>query len=319
MSLEFYRTLLTLKLLSDTAFKPSEAAGTMQLMANWWACYKIWEERDTFLAAFNEGRMTVRQSPASQAYRDDFAARHTDVPNRGSKPYPGHQYQTGVDSLKQRMDPDSFGMDSGERLKYKYGLHDLSGSLLDPSKSKITTQLRWKWDKLEKWITIFMPVAKPEDLALFNLLNSMSKEVRLRQPEIYDKVTWMRRRMSRIKLAEADDMGAGLLDIAPTGKPPKFRYGLRDAPDQTGQLTGVDLDRYKKALDYTSILPLQRSNNKNVNEIVIAYRQHAGPRFPIFTKWSSADSAFICACDEPSSALIPSGQIPDQWENTVQI
>lgn len=321
MSLYKSRAVLRLRLLSGEAFNKGAEAKTLALMEDWWFHYKAWERQDTFLAAFRQGRMTIRQGPDSQTYgvyqgRDSgiaFTARRGEVEG---KAYPAERYRTGVDSVKERLNPSTFGMDQGERLKYKHGLHDLSGSLCTPAIPKITSQVRWKWGKLASWVTIFMPMAQPEDLATFHLLNSKAKQARAEQPNIYARVADMRRQISRIKLADSVDIGAGLHDVAADGSDPKLRYGRKELGDK-GQPTGVDLERQKKALDYPSILPTS-AKATNMNEIVIAYRQHEGIRFPLFAKWNKEKNAFECLPDEPSSKTIAGELIPDTWADTVQ-
>ena len=323
MGLVISRTKLTLRLRSGIAFDQGEENTTLQFINAWWIHYKAWERDDTFLAAFREGRMTVRQGPLSQTYGDyegqkggiAFSARHGNVEK---VLYPNERYRTGMESVKQRLDPSNFGMHHGERLKYKHGLHDLSGSLCTRHVPQITKQVRWKWGELEKYITIFMPMAKPEDVALIEWLNTMAKEARTQRPLICNRVAELRKEISRIKLAEPGDIGAGLHDIAPDGKAPKFRYGMKQVPDQTGKPTGPDLQRYKNALNYPSILPTAPKPS-NMNEVVIAYRRHAGARFPLFTRWDTAKKGFECLPDEPSSTSIPGGLIPDAWETTTQV
>lgn len=365
MLLEHFRNQLKARLDSGTAFHASEEQGTLEAIKSWWDHYKYWESIDTFLDAFKEGRMTIRQAPLSLMYGTyqgqsstaAFGANHASSTDRVE--YPEHRYRVGIDSLKERMNPASFGLFQGERLKYLHGLHDLSGSLLTPTIAKISTQLRWKDQSLEdsklnSWINIFMPMAKPEDMALFNQLNFMAKQVRAQRPLLYTRVQEMRRRMSRIKLAEAADIGAGLRNIAPSGQDPKFRYGLKSDPDPaTGRLTGVDHVRAQNALNYPSILPQPPARisppasllsaaaaaaagpgppgssaappppppgakTTNTNEIVICYREHAGFRFPIFATWDKRAKAFICMAGEASSKLIVDGRIPDVWANTRQ-
>lgn len=318
MSLQFARRTLTFQLNSGDAFKATEARTTLRLINQWWTEYKAWEERDTFEAAFRGGRMTVRQGTESQTYGDyagktgdiAFSARHGDVEKQ---PYPMERYRTGTDSLKERMNPANFGMVEGERSKYRHGLHDLSGSLCSPMVTLITKQVRWKWGELAVRTTIFMPLAEPEDMALFHLLNSMAKQSRMTRPEIYSRVVELRRRMTRLKLADSVDIGAGLHNIAPgDDDAPKLRYGMKKPLGKDGKPQGIDMERFRKALDYKSILPTAPRANL-LNEIVICYREHAGPRFPLFTKWISDEKAFVCFEDEPSSQWIIGGKIPDNW------
>lgn len=319
MSLQFTRRALTFQLNSGDAFKEGESRTTLRMINAWWAAYKSWEEQDTFEAAFRGGRMTVRQGTESQTYGDyngktadiAFGARHGEIEKQL---YPAERYRTGTDSLKERLNPANFGMHEGERLKYKHGLHDLSGSLCSPMVQLITKQVRWKWGELAVRTTIFMPLAEPEDMALFHLLNTMAKANRVSRPEIYTRVAELRRRMTRLKMADSADIGAGLHNISPSDDHVKLRYGIRQIPGKDGELVGKDKERFNKALDYKSILPTMPKPSL-LNEIVICYREHAGPRFPIFTKWISEEKAFVCFENEPSSKWIVGGRIPDNWKN----
>jgi hypothetical protein len=154
-------------------------------------------------------------------------------------------------------------------------------------------------------------------MSLFALLNSMAKKERTAQPDIYNRVVELRKRMSRIKLADSVDIGAGLSNVGSVNTP-KFKYGMKGELDQGGKLTGVDLERSQKALSYTSILP-RDGREKNTNEIVVSYREHEGDRFPLFTKWSSADKAFLCTEGDPATNYIRNARIPDDWVRTLEL
>jgi hypothetical protein len=323
VSLEIFRATLTLRLLSSMAFNQGEEGKTLESINLWWGEYKAWEGRDRFVTAVREGRMTMRQGPPDaffygeylgrQMFPGNFSARHGNVEKVD---YPNERIRVGFDSLKERLDPSNFGIDQGERLKYKKGLHDLSGSLVTSTIKLLTNQVRWKWGKLSEWITIFMPMAQPEDIQLFALLNSMAKEARAARPAIYNRVVELRKRMTRIKFADSQDFKSGMLNVG-TNERPKLKYGPKGAVDENGKLTGEDLLRYKKALDYRSILPTD-GRDTNMNEIVISYREHEGTRFPVFTKWDSKAEAFLCLPDEPSSKSIVDGKIPNDWTQTVE-
>jgi hypothetical protein len=325
MSLKTDRATLTYTLLGGTAFDPKEQDATLRVINKWWTSYKAWEGRDSFLAAFREGRMTVRQIPLDATAYGEFEGKQG-IANfgawRGAQegvPYPNQRYRVGIDSLKERMNPAFFGLDRGERLKYKRGLHDLSGSLCVPTIPQLTKQVRWKWGKLDKCHTIFMPLAEPEDMAVFSLLNSKAKLSKLASPAIHARVAEMRKQMTRLKLADSGDIGAGLRDVsAPGSTDPKFQYGQKKDFNLKGELTGIDLVRSQQAIDYKSILPAATKTN-NMNEIVIAYRQHEGVRFPLFTKFDKEVNAFLCFPDEPSSATIVGKMIPDEWASTVEV
>lgn len=381
MSLEKYRKVLLDRVRLGTAFKPSNVPLTLKAMENWWTFYKAWEKQDTFLKAFREGRMTVRQIPipkfepgAEIDWEDDNSIEKAKYQNRpvnqikpyditygnyngkesetkfgawrGPKegvPYEKERYRVGTIALKDRMNPANFGIDRGERLKYKHGLHDLSASLCVPTIPALNRQVRWKWGELTVRITVFMPLGKEEDLYLFFLLNAAAKKERATSPQAYEKVADMRRRMTRVKLADSVDIGAGLRDVSSPGSDvPKFRYGVKEDL-VNGQLTGIDRERQQKALAYTSILPktakpsnidtspttpMGRSMPKpaankdgattSCNEIVVAYREHEGDRFPIFTKFD-IHKGFLCHPDEASSRYIVGGVIPNNWERTVEV
>ncbi|MGH9606353.1 MAG: hypothetical protein ACRD3N_11725 [Terracidiphilus sp.] len=379
MSLEKYRMILLDRLRLGTAFKASNVPLTLKAMENWWTFYKAWEGQDTFLKAFREGRMTVRQIPipkyepgAEIDWEDENSIEKAKYQNRPVNqikpfdvtygnyngkasettfgawrgrqegvPYERERYRVGTIALKDRMNPAKFGIDGGERLKYKHGLHDLSVSLCVPTIPALDKQVRWKWGELAVRITVFMPLGKEEDMYLFFLLNAAAKKERAASPQAYEEVAYMRRRMTRIKLADSVDIGAGLRDVSSPGSDvPKFRYGVKEDL-VNGQLTGIDRERQQKALAYTSILPktakpsnidtspttpMGRSMPKPVankgattscNEIVVAYREHEGDRFPIFTKFDNG--AFVCHPDEASSRYIVGGVIPNNWERTVEL
>ncbi len=358
MSLSFNRASLKYQLLGGTAFNEDQQATTLRLMNKWWDSYKIWEGHDRFLAAFKEGRMTIRQAPGVATTYGEFEGKKSDVNfsvNRGTEGkvnYPKERYRVDVGAMRERLNPANFGrMEGGERLKYKRGLHDLSASLCVPSIPLLTKQMRWKPTnvpgKADNWITVFMPMAQPEDMELFSVLNSMAK---LAPQAIRLRVAEMRRRMSRIMFADSVDIGAGLRDNAAPGSDPKFRYGQTSPLSHSGNLTGQDLLRAQKALNYPSILPKPPSslpktplpppiipsgvsgspppppsppggpgNDGNVNEVVVAYREHEGVRFPLFTQYDNMRGCFHCLKDDPSSYSFPEGRIPNHWARTVEV
>lgn len=338
MSLQIARSNLRSKLLTDTAFEPQEQRDTLELIDKWWFQYKEWEERDTFVGAFKEGRMTIRQGPHSQTY-GWYQGRHSGTDFVAEKQvYEKERYRTGVDSIKERLNPDNLAtLETGERMKYTHGLHDLSASLGTPTIPQISKQLRWKNEtgKLSDWVTIFMPLAEPEDHGLFILLNLMAKRLKIASPLVYERVRYMSKRMTRLKLAAAEDIGAGLSNHSVT-ELPKFKYGVKRESD-------LDFARFKNTLDYTSILPKAttpkpvsqpmpkptftsgsippppppKAADTNTNEIVISYREHKGDRFPVFTQWNGG--AFVCLPGEPGSKWFQRERVPDYWQKTVEL
>jgi hypothetical protein len=350
VSLEEYRGQLKEKLNLGDAFKGSNGEATMRVAELWWTAYKEWEKQDRFLKAFKEGRMTVRQIPVPKemeakpigdikdyelqygTYKGkrgdaDFAMRRGDVEKQS---YPNERYRVGTNALKERMDPANFGMDKSERLKYANGLHDLSASLCVPTLVKLTDQVRWKYQELAVRVTVFMPLALPEDMEIFSQLNAAAKAAKGTFPNGYIRTTEMRRRMTRIKLVSDDDIGAGLRDVsAQNSDKPKIRYGMKEEL-VGGKLSGVDSTRAENVFKYTKVpktapvlvTPKYGSPvlvTKSTNEIVIAYRQHEGVRFPLFTKYDLSKQAFMCHPSEPGSGYIVGGKIPNEWAKTVEV
>lgn len=347
MDLDTYRAQLKERLNSGNAFDPSNGEETMRLAELWWQFYKIWEKKDRFKAAFEQGRMTVRQIPIPKGMESKpigeikdyeiqygnyqgrageaaFGIRRGDVEKQS---YPNERYRVGTAALKERLNPANFGMDKGERLKYATGLHDMSASLCVPNLPKLTDQVRWKYQELAVRVTVFMPLALPADMEVFFLLNASAKAARATFPKGYHRTTEMRRRMTRIKLVDGEDIGAGLSDVsAPNSTTPKIRYGMKGEL-VNGRLSGIDATRAQNVFNYTKIPKTEPVLvkpkygapvlvTKSTNEIVISYRQHEGDRFPLFTKYDTRANAFICHPGEPSSAYIK--QIPNEWARTIE-
>ena len=172
--------------------------------------------------------------------------------------------------------------------------------------------MRWKHGETRVRITVFMPLAWPADLEALYLLNAAAKAAQDTFPKGATlRTTEMRRRMTRIKLAEGEDIGAGLRDVsAQNSNKPKIRYGMKEELVD-GRLSGIDATRAQNVFNYTKVpktepvwvQPMLRGQKigvpveitKSTNEIVIAYRQHEGDRFPLFTKYDSRKGgAFIC-------------------------
>ena len=63
MGLDGHRGELLKRLKSGNAFTAQNGAETMRIAELWWGFYKAWEGNDRVKAAFDEGRMTVRQIP----------------------------------------------------------------------------------------------------------------------------------------------------------------------------------------------------------------------------------------------------------------
>ena len=278
------------------------------LVQRWWADLKAWEAADTFEGAFLDDRMTVRQINLN-GKGGDFP-----VPNRFSEEKEDHTTITlarDVAGVKQRFNPTNFfNPVNAQRLKNALGLHDLSASLMS-HKKPIRQQLK----HYEDTIALFVPVPLEEDLELFYTLNSMGKR------ELNDgalEITRMRSELTRIKLAQASDMGTTYGSVARLGSGEQhIRYGITgtiikvmpdgkdtkayDASEQEIKDRRTNALRYKSILDAV-FLP----NSKIVNEVVMAYRSHASPLFPLFGEWDKV-RRFYRVLD--SNTLKPSGPV----------
>lgn len=296
-----------------------------QAVWSWWNAFKKWEEQDSFLVAFREKRLCITQRPTDANVKGAVLTSYDMEAKRGSGEhspkikYPGVKYAVGVDSLATRMDPANFSgvNELGIKNKYALGLFDLSASLLNPEYATIKGQLRWTIDSTKAtWRVIFMALPHEEDVALYNVLKIHAHETK--DLVLQELLKFIRHRMTRPKLAAAEDMGAGPYDIAPTGSPTKIKYGWKS---DDGVLTEQTKKRaYTAAAEYQKII----SNAKAItgrgdvkvvasNEITIALRQHAGKRFPIITAYDQERDRFAFTS---ANEYFPEGFIPDAWKQT---
>lgn len=244
------------------------------LIKKWFMDLKDWERTDTFTKAFRDDRMTIR---------------HIDIVGGrgGSWNMPtGASITLARDaaSIHERMDSKKFFDSDKSNLasqKNLLGLHDLSAHLLTHTRF-ISQQLKM----YEKAYMFFMPLPMMADLQLFSVLNQKAKK------EVEGTATMreIRSKLTRVKLAQASDMGATFKDINPAGQIPKFRYGFegtiigeetRGKAVKIGRAaTDEELEARKtNALNYKTIL---LNPVVTVNEIIVAFRSHASPLFPFF-------------------------------------
>ena len=172
------------------------------------------------------------------------------------------------------------------REKYVKGLHDLSASLIDPSR---TIQLgegvggakhqvyRLTGDTLY----VFMPVAREEDSLMCWLLIQLSK--RTTSDGLRHFVNYMKSRLTRIKFIFDNDAGINFKDTAPRGELlPKIRYHYGKLLSSKSTKEEIA----KRKLEATNFTTCFRGNNRT--EVVVAYRQNGTlsqpSSFPIFAK-----------------------------------
>jgi hypothetical protein len=280
------------------------------LVRRWWDDLKTWEAADTFDAAFQDDRMTVRQiNIGSTARGGDFM-----VSNKFSEETEHQRSITlarDVAGVKQRFAPANFFDPSNfRRMKNELGLHDLSASLLS-HKKPIRQQLK----HYEDVVALFVPVPEEKDLTLFYTLNEMAKAELVGAA---NEIRIMRSQLTRIKLAQSSDMGTTYRDVSRLGaEEGKIRYGIVGTIIKTKEgeqkskaqpATEQELkDRKSNALKYKSILDaIFLPGEKIVNEVVMAYRSHNSPHFPMFAQWDK-DRRFFRVVD--SDTLQTSGPV----------
>ncbi|WP_321470587.1 hypothetical protein [uncultured Paludibaculum sp.] len=304
VKLQMSRTALSLSLLDGAKWEVLRP-----LVQRWWSELKSWEAADTFAAAFQDDRMTVRQiNVGSTARGGDFA-----IPNLYSSEKEHERtisLARDVAGVKERFTPANFYNPSTlKRAKNELGLHDLSASLLS-HKKPIREQLK----HYEDVVALFVPVPMEEDHALFYTLNQMGKN------ELSDgahEIRIMRSQLTRIKLAQGSDMGTTYRDMSQPGSDQgKIRYGVTGTVIKRGEgqkskasdATEQELkDRRSNALKYKRILNvIFNPGEKIVNEIVMAYRSHSAPQFPMFAQWDKPRRFFRLI---DSDTLQPTGPV----------
>ena len=161
--------------------KDRSTAVLISLVKMWWREFKRWEREETVSRAFYDSRMSIRtynpegSSSKWNTIRNSVMA--TPVGQSGSEQFEG-TYDVSGKGVKERTNPENFYHDAKTKsLKYKLGLHDLSASLLNPAQ-KISAQLYHGLSRKEKdkALAVFMPLPEPEDISLFDILNSVAKK-----------------------------------------------------------------------------------------------------------------------------------------------
>jgi hypothetical protein len=300
MSLNLYRQQLLAVLPSTGRMSVNS---TLAYIDNWWHAYKAWEAQDTLENAFDAGRMTVRTIKYATVHTP-LAMTRMRVPQAGKQEIAGSRSDTGIQGMMLRLDPASFvDPRDGDSLKYDRGLFDMSASLLHPERQIVHQLYGWGFQTDSHAQTtgsstyvVFMPVAQMADMALFAALNRVAKVVRTSMPQIYEQVRRIRGEMTRIKYADKDDSHIGFVDVSTKDSPrPKFRYGMKNSDAEANNVDSDSLRRRAHdAARYTSILETAQqraqrtgkaSGPKFYNEITVAYRRHASPVFPVFSRW----------------------------------
>ncbi len=285
MSLSNSRHKLDQVLLSEKSTEEIEHA-----VIDWFQALGDWENQDTFEAAFQDSRMTARNINA-KGRGGSFDVKNIDGKNEREM----HLNNT-KQGIMERLDYKKFlhNLDKDCRsFKNELGLHDLSASLLTPDR-KINKQLK----HYENAMAVFMPVPMPEDHEMFYRIQDMVKGELKDNPYAAKQYQLMKSQLTRIKLAQSSDMGCKFVDISkPDDKHGKFRYGItgtiiRDNMRIGRKASQEELDHRKiAARKYKGILA-RLDGKKIVNEIVVAYRAHASPFFPMFGVWDEKEEGY---------------------------
>lgn len=332
MKVDILRSLLQTQLdIHEPAVPGKNLSDVVLAVWRWWYAYKEWEGEDTFLTAFKEKRLAITQRPderyvekAKTQYQMQ-ATRYTDPEKPKDNPK-GVTYTVSVQSLKDRANPANFGGDksAGLTTKYKLGLFDLSASLLNPLVPSIKGQVRWSLagsgDK-KFWPVVFVALPKPADVDMYNKLKKFAADTK--NTELQGVVAFIRHRMTRPKLADSADMGAGPYILSKTDSAhPKIKYGYKSddgvATTQTKKRETMAQTNYQDMIKNAK--PYARPNPESgkmiaSNEITLAVRQHNSKRFPVITCFDGDSDKFVFT--EPN-LFFPQKYIPDAWEKTVE-
>jgi hypothetical protein len=258
-----------------------------------------------FTRAHDEG---VRYAPNAWGEQSKFRNPNynPDNPQRGVEG--GGEYYPIVKtnaSILARMNPEVFmPRGGGESRKTELGYHDLSALLVNPNKKMSLQQYKTPEDGQ---VYVFMPLPYASDQAVYQNIHMLAKAYRQWQGDFYNKVKEIGSKLTRIKLAAEHDMATAFVMIGHTrlGRP-KFKYTLVSKTDistrdvQAGVVPQGAVKEGKKTeqtyLTTPGILEARRNAALNFQtlvlgeiwryaEVVIAYRQHAGP-FPKFVSWN---------------------------------
>lgn len=243
-------------------------------VAAWFADIKDWESKDTFETAFAEGRMTARDVPKKGSIKT-FPVKAFELQKDGAiKPLLKKteikvNVNSSLDGIWDRVEAKNFL----EKLKNEKGLHDLSAVLLKPEVA-ISKQV---FGVSEDVATVFAPLPYEDDLIIFDAVAELAKS------DITSGLYWdyvkIRAEFTRIKYGQDSDMSSGFAVLVTSDAKIKVRYGL--ASIMGGVVSSALLQqRHLNALQYHKKILESKKLGEN-NEVIIAYRSHAGP-FPMY-------------------------------------
>jgi hypothetical protein len=202
----------------------------------WFTDLKDWESDDTFAAAYQGGRMTVRAISGGHQKEDSFRTIDVspiDKDGNTSKTAPLSTVglRSGKDGIQMRMDPANLwkrGTQVGKNWsgKYEHGLHDMNASLLNPRRPWYQLKagdgrigqnglVESQYGQMKPYIGglyVFMPLPQEADLEIFFILNGLAKTTA--SPEWFkDSMRGRGQRLTRIKFAQERDMAVKYWDV----------------------------------------------------------------------------------------------------------
>jgi hypothetical protein len=247
----------------------------------WWERMKDDEGNVTWDSAFRANRMTARNICISREARYG----RFELGEQANAVVSIKKYaflSRDPESIAERLVPDNFMHKPGEKSqKDILGLHAQSASLLHSDYS-LREQIKFYADS----VVMFFPAPSAEDMQIFDAISDLRDADPVRLIE-------MRAKMTRIEGAWHGDMHTTLTytngprstnDF--TDRNTSIRYGLAGVwKDHKGTLHTVTAEelaaRYLYALQYPMILS---HPSEPVNEIVMSYRQHNSPVFPLYAR-----------------------------------
>ena len=304
MSNRFFEELKGKRDLLDSEFRRNKDWNTLLPLVNtWFEVLKKWEEEDTFFDSFRDNRMTMRVTKVTAQQGN------TKPPNvyQLKRPAQGEPYaadrragmvevDSGIQKLnradiKARFTPSNFAK-AGD--KYKLGLLELPATLL--TKERLILKQGYPINGTGAF-GVFVPLPLQEDHALFYTLNDWAKG----REEAAPRMREIRNRLTRLKLGQSDDMHSGMAKVVGRADDRfHYRYGYYGVKDVTDEQThikkkvysGVDeiRNRLSVRMHYQSVLAGMSTADGSYNEIVLAYREHKNPLFPLFVDWPGHDA-----------------------------
>jgi hypothetical protein len=333
MSLDLTRPPLRGFLLENSQTKlasVSEWQKLEELTQAWFTDLKDWESDDTFNAAYQGERMTVRAISGGHQKADSFRTIDVSpIDKDGNTPKTAPLstvgLRSGKDGIQMRMDPANLwkrGTQVGKNWsgKYEHGLHDMNASLLNPRRPWYQLKagdgrigqnglVESQYGQMKPYIGglyVFMPLPQEADLEIFFILNGLAKTTA--SPEWFkDSMRWRGQRLTRIKFAQERDMavkywdvgslqGLGRVKITMGGVGGLADYKTNPEDTKYAPATSVDIAKRRELVTrYRTIL--KDGADAQYNEVIIAYRSHGNPnrgsRFPVYATMASSKTGLI--------------------------